>query len=468
MKTVHTKYLPSSSPSFGTGIRLLCWLGLWLLATALQAAPFAYTANQGSNTVSVIDVATAAVVKTLPVGATPTRIAISPDGKRAYVTNQGSNSVSVIDTASNTVLANPIPVGRFPFGIAITPNGAKAYVVNIGDNTVSAINLASGTVTGNAIPVGRQPQMIAISPDGKRAYVVNTHSNTVSVIDTAIDTVVGNPISVGRQPFPLTVAPDGKHVYVANFDDNTISVIDTASNAVVGVPIIDGIGLKDLTITPDGKKLYGTGISTFIAVDLAQNNSVTTTSLPSISNYALALPPDVGQVWVTGTATNGFTVFVIDTRNNTVAATIPGIGSTPAGIGSTPAGIAIMPFPRFSAFNANLTAKQRSKPNTDSFTLAASFTLANGSAPLNLARDNLKLRVGDFEYTIPAGAWGLMPGTNNKWGFGVAVLEGLKVQATLERNSASVYTLNLAANTNPHGTNINLVLGKNFGQLPLQ
>src|SRR5216117_3487446 len=41
---------------------------------------------------------------------------------RAYVTNGFSNTVSVIDTATNTVVAT-IPVGAFPFGVAITPDG---------------------------------------------------------------------------------------------------------------------------------------------------------------------------------------------------------------------------------------------------------------------------------------------------------------------------------------------------------
>ena len=45
---------------------------------------------------------------------------------RAYVTNQLDNTVSVIDTATHTVLAT-IPVGAVPVGVAITPDGTRAY-----------------------------------------------------------------------------------------------------------------------------------------------------------------------------------------------------------------------------------------------------------------------------------------------------------------------------------------------------
>ena len=40
----------------------------------------------------------------------------------AYVANQRSSAVSVVNTANITVAAT-VPVGASPFGVAITPNG---------------------------------------------------------------------------------------------------------------------------------------------------------------------------------------------------------------------------------------------------------------------------------------------------------------------------------------------------------
>ena len=80
----------------------------------------AYVTNAGSDTVSVIDTATNTVTATIPVGSTPVRAAVTPDGTRAYVTNAGSDTVSVIDTATNTVTTT-IPVGNVPVGVAIAP-----------------------------------------------------------------------------------------------------------------------------------------------------------------------------------------------------------------------------------------------------------------------------------------------------------------------------------------------------------
>ena len=75
--------------------------------------PFAYVANQGSSTVSGINAANNTVVATVPVGSSPTGLAITPNGAFAYVVNGGSSTVSVINTANNTVVAT-VPVGATP------------------------------------------------------------------------------------------------------------------------------------------------------------------------------------------------------------------------------------------------------------------------------------------------------------------------------------------------------------------
>jgi YVTN family beta-propeller protein len=98
---------------FSSVVCPLFLLGMALLTIPAQAQTFAYVTNRGSNSVSVIDTASNTVVATIPVGAFPEGVAITPDGTRAYVTNE-SNTVSVIDTATNTVVAT-IPVAT-PLG----------------------------------------------------------------------------------------------------------------------------------------------------------------------------------------------------------------------------------------------------------------------------------------------------------------------------------------------------------------
>ena len=57
----------------------------------------------------------------------PFGVAVNPAGTLAYVANLAGNSVSVINLATNAVIAT-IGVGASPFGVAVNPAGTLAYV----------------------------------------------------------------------------------------------------------------------------------------------------------------------------------------------------------------------------------------------------------------------------------------------------------------------------------------------------
>ncbi len=141
-------------------------------------------ANQGSNsnTVSVINTATGAVVKTITVGSQPSAVAVSPASTSsprglAYVTNRASGTVSVINTANNTVVGTAIGVGSSPQDVAVahTPTVTRVYVANSGSNNVSVINTGnSNQVTTIDLGLGNSsPTAVAVSADGTRAYVAH-------------------------------------------------------------------------------------------------------------------------------------------------------------------------------------------------------------------------------------------------------------------------------------------------------
>jgi len=106
-------------------------------------------------------------------------IAITPDGKTAYVAQNVTNTIVPVDlaTGANGAL---IDVAQEPTGIAITPDGRTAYVVTggeqIGGGGVVPIDTATGTA-GAPIYAGLVPSAIAIAPDGQTAYVVNQISD---------------------------------------------------------------------------------------------------------------------------------------------------------------------------------------------------------------------------------------------------------------------------------------------------
>ena len=82
-------------------------------------------ANQGTRakpgkTVSVIDLESFKVVKTVETGAGAHGVAVDRDGRYAYITNTYANSVSVLDIKDRKVVAT-VRVGKGPNGISVTP-----------------------------------------------------------------------------------------------------------------------------------------------------------------------------------------------------------------------------------------------------------------------------------------------------------------------------------------------------------
>ena len=203
---------------------------------------YAYVANYGSNSVSVIAnpaTAGARVVDTLAVGSGPYGLAFTPDGRYCYVADYGAHTVSVIDNADSSdpsVSATVLDVASGPDAIAVTPDGDYAYVTDYGTNKVNVIDgadSASPSVSAAALTVGNGPTDIALTPDGDYAYVADYRSDAVSVIDntdSSSPSVSASTLAVAGQPEALAVSPDGNDVYSANETTNNVSVVTGASS----------------------------------------------------------------------------------------------------------------------------------------------------------------------------------------------------------------------------------------------
>ena len=253
---------------------------------------YAYIANQYSNNVKVIDVATNSIVNTISstffvsgsFSSHPGGVAFAPSGTYAYVSNHAANIV-IIDTATNTAIGD-IPNGfNNPIGIAFTPTGTFAYVANSGSSNVVMVNTSTNTVTG-AITAGfNSPTGIAITPDGKYLYVDNNGSPTnIIIINTTTDAVVGTISNGIGSPYGIAIAPSGTYAYSTNMGvPGNMVVIDLATNTVTGA-------ITSRIDNPRAVSFYPTGAFAYVAnldstdTSPAQNVSAISTGLEAISN----------------------------------------------------------------------------------------------------------------------------------------------------------------------------------------
>lgn len=228
-----------------------------------------WTSNQVANSVSVIDVATRAIVTTVRVCKGPAQtafserraivacfddgfaIAIDRDSLREvqrdavgfgphaivpgphnhlWTANVGSNDISEVDPATIGLL-NRYPAGPEAFGLAFSPDGRYAFVTAKKWNAVSVISMSDSQILGS-IKVGNGPEGIVASADGGRVYVSNRGGGTVSAINAKTFQVVGT-IRVGTEPDGLALSADGRWLLVTNVGSGTLSVVDAGSLRVV-------------------------------------------------------------------------------------------------------------------------------------------------------------------------------------------------------------------------------------------
>ncbi|MEE1832542.1 beta-N-acetylglucosaminidase domain-containing protein [Streptomyces sp. SP17KL33] len=296
-----------------------------------DGTPRALTANFSGASVSSIDLSSGRSTQ-IAVGANPGEVVTSADGRTAYAANQGSNSVSVIDVASGEVTAT-VAVGRVPAGLALTPDGGTLWVANYTDGTVQPVD--TGTLeAGATVAVGAGPENMAITPDGRTLYVANIHDNTVSPVDLGTRRA-GAAIPVGPRPFNVVAAPDGKTVYVSNSGGSTVTPIDTASNDTGPTLLVSGQAYG-LGLSPDGRTLW---VSPSTGDYVTPVDTVTGAPGEQITVGRSAF--DVGLDWDGGTAY----VTTADGNRLVPVDTATGTAGTPLTTGAYPLAVALTPVP---------------------------------------------------------------------------------------------------------------------------
>lgn len=275
----------------------------------------AYTANRDARVVTVVDTAVNQVTATIPIAAGPPRfLSFAPDGRTLYVSlfnDQGTiEAIDVLDTRSNTVVAT-IPQSARPYLAQVTPDGKQLYVPNQDDASISVIDTGTNTVAGQ-IPIAPDPRSVAFSSDGQRAFAASHESNLVSVIETR-DLEVETTIPVENSPHSIAVNPHRPLAAVVNDNSNSVSIIDTAGQqAMATIPV--GKDPQQLVWSPDGRFAYvvNRGSNTVSVID-SETNQVTATVPTGAGPTSIAMTPDGRRAYVSNLG--GATLTVLELVN---------------------------------------------------------------------------------------------------------------------------------------------------------
>jgi YVTN family beta-propeller protein len=321
-------------------MKRLCVLPVLLLSSAAALAlpserDRVYTADQSSNTVSVIDPASNTLLGQIRLGnprpdvlsplyrgeVNVHGLGFSPDHKTLVAVSTVTNSVTFIDTATNKVKGIAY-IGRNPHEAFFTPDGKQVWAVVRGEDHLAVIDPATFKETGR-IRTTSGPGMVIFSKDGKLAFVCNSFNPVVEVVDVAKREVIKKiPVVSPFSPF-IQVTPDGSEVWLTHKDVGKVTRIDTKTLEVKGTidtgPITNHLAFGD----SNGQ--------TLAYVTIGGENAVKGFTVEAAPKLVRTIP--VGAlphgIWASGDGSriyvgleNGDAVDVIDAAKNDVIARV--------------------------------------------------------------------------------------------------------------------------------------------------
>ena len=357
-------------------------------AVAFPKPGIAWVANADNDTLSVVNLSSGALEKTLQLSLQPWSIKASPDGTRVYVVtgnftgnlNHFSSSLLAFDvrtyanvgsvTLANDGLVNP--------GLVVSPDNSTVYatldsqniaVYNVATNTltatwqtsralvwtatgtltlsadgttlytagqqITAFDTATGTVRGTVNPPGPARSYSfagsAITADGSTLYATFAAQVGVGGYLAVIDAPslsVTQFIDLGAEPQQPILSADGSALYVPDVLDSVVYVVN-AANLTLSTSIALLGGIATATLSSDGGALYVPNSST--AVTLAVDPS----SLAVIGSIGVGASPTAPSasangrsIYVGGIGTNS--VSQISAATNQVAREFANSSSSPS------------------------------------------------------------------------------------------------------------------------------------------
>ena len=251
-----------------------------------------YVLDQGNWRVVIIDAERMECIASVPTGAYPFGLALSPDGQRLYVTNSGLFEYSAVPGASETdALHTGLHFAPFGYpsrearegveaegkhirglGDENSDQGSSLWTYDMTDRTHPAVTAKlrlgakiseqSGDTVGGAAPAG-------VACDDDAVYVSLAHQDSVAkinadgtrLIDQApLSPFVGSRFQDAQGRSLRGVMPSGLvvhtgRIYVAESGINAVAVIDAISMQVIEhIPV--GWNPSAVAISPDSTMLY--------------------------------------------------------------------------------------------------------------------------------------------------------------------------------------------------------------------
>jgi YVTN family beta-propeller protein len=258
-------------------------------------------------------------------------VRLSPDGSRLFAVNTPDARLSVFDISnpSNPILIAEIPVGIEPVSVNPRSND-EAWVVNEVSDSISIVSVSRRMVV-DTIYAQDEPGDVVFAAG--KAFVTCGRRNQVRVFDVLTHLPVGGPIALtGENPRAITVNSNGTRVYVAfALSGNRTTIIPPERAPAQPPPTNPNLPPPpQVSLIVDATDpAWAGGVNPVIRYTVPDNDvaEIDTSSLAvtryfarvGTVNFALAVRPNSGDIYVCNTDARNLTRFEPNVRGNLVS-----------------------------------------------------------------------------------------------------------------------------------------------------
>lgn len=175
--------------------------------------------------IAIVDLTLGKKVRDITGGPETEGIEFSKDGSKLVITNEADNTVTVHDIATGELLKTiqTHEHGDRPRGIKASPDGNTYLATLEYGNKFMVLDKDFNFV--RTVPTGDTPYGIAYDVSGKHIYVANNKSKTLEMFD-AVSYEKLKEVATGNRCWHFTFTPDDKQILLACGKSDAVLVID--------------------------------------------------------------------------------------------------------------------------------------------------------------------------------------------------------------------------------------------------
>lgn len=225
-----------------------------------------FVAALGSNSLEVIDLVSAKVIKHISSLLEPQGVAYLAEAGLVAVANGGDGTCRLYKADSLQAVAS-IELGTDADNVRWAPGEQRIYV-GFGDGAIAAIDVNSRKRIGT-VRLSGHPESFQLEKNGTRICVNVPARQQIALIDRKSLALVDTWKLDGRANFPLALDEEHHRLYVGCRQPAEVLVFDTASgNVMTRFPTVGDT--DDLYFEPKHKRLYVSGGAGFVVVHQQQ------------------------------------------------------------------------------------------------------------------------------------------------------------------------------------------------------